>query len=141
MTEEIHPKMYMYKRVVDAKVFIDGHYSEKIDLDQISDRSSFSKYHFLRLFKNAFGLTPHQYLTEVRIEAAKKMLREDIAVNDVCFQVGFESIPSFINLFKKREGITPKEFARKHQQMEKEKAATPLSFVPNCFVENFGWGE
>ena len=72
-----HPKMYMYKRVVEAKLFIDRNYNEKIDLENISDKAHFSKYHFLRLFKATFGKSPHKYLTDVRLLNAKKLLPEN----------------------------------------------------------------
>lgn len=62
------PKIYLYRRIVLAKLFIDEHYAEDIDLDAIAGEASFSKFHFIRLFKMAYGKTPHQYLTRVRIE-------------------------------------------------------------------------
>ena len=131
----------MYKRIVEAKLFIDRHYSEKIDLNNISNQANFSKYHFLRLFRTAFGKSPHQYLIETRISSAKKLLKENNSVKDVCFRVGFESIPSFITLFKKKENITPREYQKKFKHIEKEIAETPLSFVPSCFAENFDWNK
>lgn len=131
----------MYKRIVDAKLYMDNYYHEKIDLNNISNEANFSKYHFLRLFKAAFGTSPRQYLIEVRILAAKKLLREKNSVQDTCFKVGFESVPSFITLFKKRENLTPKEFLEQHMKIEKTKEERPLSLIPNCFVENFGWNK
>ncbi len=135
----VNPKMYRYKRVVEAKLYIDSNYPENIDLNQISNQANFSKYHFLRLFKRTFGKSPHQYLIETRLLAAKKLLRENNSVKDTCFQVGFESVPSFITLFKKRENITPNEYLKKNKRVEKEKEERPLTFIPNCFVQNFGW--
>jgi AraC-like DNA-binding protein len=139
--EEVNPKMYMYKRIVEAKLYIDNHYNEGIDLNNVSDQANFSKYHFIRLFKRAFGKSPHQYLIEVRLLCAKKLLEKNNTVKDVCFDVGFESVPSFITLFKKREQVTPYEYLKKHERREKKKIETPLSFVPNCFAENFGWNK
>ena len=139
--KEINPKMYMYKRIVDAKLYIDNHYAENIDLENISNQANFSKYHFLRLFKSAFGRSPHQYLTEVRLSSAKKLLKQNKSVKETCFRVGFESVPSFVSLFKKREKITPYEYLKKHRHLEKEKAEVPFSFIPNCFVENYGWNK
>ncbi|MEL6253160.1 MAG: AraC family transcriptional regulator [Bacteroidota bacterium] len=51
MSSEAYPKVYLYRRVVQVKHYIDEHFSEKLDLDAISDEAYFSKYHFLRLFK------------------------------------------------------------------------------------------
>lgn len=131
--------MYMYKRVVEAKLYIDQYYAEKIDLDQISDQAHFSKYHFLRLFKNAFGKSPHKYLTEVRLSHAVRLLKEGETIRDVCFKVGFESVPSFITLFKKHQGVTPNEFAKNIQQLAEAKQKIPFAFVPSCFADTYGW--
>jgi AraC-like DNA-binding protein len=71
MTTELYPKVYLYRRIVQAKLFIDTHYADKIDLEHISDEAYFSKFHFIRLFKSIYGKTAHQYLTFVRIEKAQ----------------------------------------------------------------------
>lgn len=67
MSAEHYPKVYLYKRIVQAKLFIDQHYAKPIDVSNISDEASFSKFHFLMRFKKIYGKTPHQYLTRVRI--------------------------------------------------------------------------
>ena len=48
---EQFPKIYLYRRVVQAKLFIDGHFDENIELDNIAEEACFSKFHFIRLFK------------------------------------------------------------------------------------------
>jgi len=93
------------------------------------------------LFKNAFGKSPHAYLTEVRILNAKKLLEENHSIKEVCFDVGFESIPSFIGLFKKYVGITPSRFVKEKNRQNELKQLSPFSFVPNCFAEIHGWIE
>src|SRR5262245_2298210 len=68
--EGSYPKAYLYRRVVQAKLFIDAHFSEEIDVDDISSEAAFSKFHFIRLFKSVYGLAPHAYLTTVRVQQA-----------------------------------------------------------------------
>ena len=114
MTEN-YPKIYLYKRIVQAKLFIDEHFGESIDLENIADHAYFSKFHFIRLFKSYYGHTPYQYLTSVRIKNAKRLLTTDATISEVCFEVGFESVTYFTGLFKKMTGITPAAF-RKNQQ-------------------------
>jgi AraC-like DNA-binding protein len=138
ITEQF-PKIYLYKRIVQAKLFIDGNFAHKIDLNNISDEACFSKFHFMRLFKSIYGKTPHQYLIQVRIEKAKYFLRLNYSVSDSCFQVGFESITSFTGLFKKCEGSTPSEYQRQNKIREEKIKAKPLHFIPNCFAEQKGW--
>jgi AraC-like DNA-binding protein len=134
-----YPKIYLYRRIVQAKLYIDEHFQDKIDLDNISDKAFFSKFHFIRLFKNAYGKTPHQYLTRVRIEKSKLLLAEGVSVSEVCYQVGFESVSSFTGLFKRQARLTPAEFQKKFLERKKNISELPLNYVPNCFAEQYGW--
>lgn len=141
MIREQYPKVYLYKRIVQAKLFIDSNYGDKIDLDNISDEAYFSKFHFIPLFKKIYGKTPHQYLTIVRIEKAIQLLRDDISASEVCFAVGFESLSSFGSLFKRIVGLSPSAFLGEQQQMKRQMLKTPLQFVPACFIYQNGWAE
>ena len=141
MTTEQYPKVYLYQRIVQAKLFIDSKYADKIDLDNISDEAYFSKFHFIRLFKKIYGKTPHQYLTFVRIEKATQLLRTDKPVTEVCYAVGFDSLSSFGSLFKRIVGVSPSAFLAEQQQMKIQILKSPLKFVPGCFVHQNGWDE
>jgi AraC-like DNA-binding protein len=136
---EQYQKIYLYKRIVQAKLFIDNNFSQKIDLNNIADEAYFSKFHFIRLFKKIYGKTPHHYLTQVRIDHARQLLKDDISISDVCCAVGFESLTSFTGLFKKSTGSTPSAFQQHQRKRKTEIAASPLNFVPNCFAQTFGW--
>lgn len=82
----------VYERLWRARAFIDHCYDHPLNLDQISSQACFSRYHFLRLFRQAFNKTPHQYLIARRLEKAKELLSaDDLRVTDVCFEVGFQS--------------------------------------------------
>ncbi len=136
-----YPKVYLYRRIVQAKLFIDSHYADNIDLDNISDEAYFSKFHFIRLFKKIYGRTPYQYLTFVRIEKATQLLKTGEAVSAVCYAVGFESLSSFGNLFKRIVGQSPSAFLEEQQQIKTQIQETPLKFVPGCFAWQNGWDE
>ena len=135
----MNTKMYLYKRIVDAKLFIDDHFAEDLDLEQISNQAHFSKFHFIRLFKKAFGLSPCQYLISVRLQQAKQLFLKDKSVAEVCSLVGFQSMPSFCTLFKRRFGLTPTQFIFRQQVRDDKIRNQPFAFVPNCFAENYGW--
>jgi AraC-like DNA-binding protein len=139
LTTEQYPKLYLYRRIVQAKLFIDNHYTENIDLGNISDEAYFSKFHFIRLFKKIYGKTPHQYLTVVRIGKAMELLKSDIPVSEVCYAVGFESLSSFCGLFKRMVGITPSSYFVQQQIIKAQIVKSPLSFIPGCFVAKNGW--
>jgi AraC-like DNA-binding protein len=137
--KEPYPKVYLYRRIVYAKLFIDNHFDEKIDLDNIADEAFFSKFHFIRLFNTIYKKTPHQYLTFVRIEKAKQLLATDINVAQVCYAVGFDSVSSFTGLFKRMVGQTPASYQSRQQKRKMDIAIAPLKFIPNCFAEKKGW--
>jgi AraC-like DNA-binding protein len=139
MITEAYPKIYLYQRVVQSKLFIDQNYADGIDINNISDEACFSKFHFIRLFKSIYGKTPHQYLTIVRIEKAMQLLRADFPVTEVCFAVGFESASSFSGLFKRLVGTSPYAYLLQQQEIKAQILMTPLNFVPNCFAEKNGW--
>lgn len=139
ITPEEYPKAFFYKRIVQAKLFIDSRYSDKIDVDNIADEACFSKYHFIREFKKVFGRSPHQYLVFVRLENAKRLLRSGRSVAEVCTAVGFESIGSFSALFKRTTGFTPSGYGRMQLYTKHQIAAAPLRFVPHCFAYQSGW--
>ena len=138
MTPE-YPKVYLYRRIVQAKLFIDANYADEIDLDNISDEAYFSKFHFIRLFRTIYGKTPHQYLTSVRIEKAIQLLRSGKTVSEVCSLVGFNSLTSFSGLFKRIAGMSPSTYLTQQQQMKIQITKTPLAFVPGCYAYKNEW--
>ena len=136
-----YPKVYLYRRIVQAKLYIDDRYAENIDLDNIADEAYFSKFHFIRLFKTIYGKTPNKYLISVRIEKAMQLLRSGHNVSDACFSVGFESITTFSGLFKKNVGLTPGKYLHQQNLIRAQMLEAPLDFVPGCFAEKKGWKE
>lgn len=135
---EPYPDFFLYRRLVHAKLFIDSHFAEKINVDNIADEAYCSKFHFIRLFKKIYGNTPHQYLIQVRIDRAKQLLKKDMSVADACFGVGFESISSFKALFKKMAGITPTAYRDQHRALAAAILRQPIRYIPGCFVEKSG---
>lgn len=125
------PKDHLFQQVIRARNFIDSHFAENIGLTDMAGEAFFSKFHFLRAFKLAFGRTPHQYLTSVRIEKARQLLQAGLPATDVCFSVGFDSVSSFKLLFKKHTGFTPASF--RQQAKITEIPGTSLRFLPFFF--------
>jgi AraC-like DNA-binding protein len=130
--------MDLYTRIVRAKLFIDENYSSAIDLETLSSKACFSKYHFLRLFKRTYNKTPYQYLSERRIEKAKEKLKSNLgSINEICEDVGFESTTSFTTKFKDYTGETPAVFRLRAMQTQKLAKEKPTHFIPNCFRSRF----
>jgi len=134
MPAETLPKLDLYRRIVQAKLFIDDNFAEPIDAGDIADEACYSKFHFIRTFKTIYGRTPHQHLTHVRVEKAKEMLELGTSVTDTCFAVGFDSLGSFTRLFKSRVGFTPSEYQRQQIERKEQIRQEPLRFIPGCFA-------
>ena len=136
---EQYEKIYLYKRIVRAKLFIDDHYADNIDLTNISDQAHFSKFHFIRLFKSIYGSSPNNYLIKIRMDKAKTLLAKGHSVLETCIMVGFDSPTSFTGMFKKISGQTPSAFQREQDLKRNAIQSNPLLFVPNCFAQTHGW--
>ena len=85
----------VFRRLCRARDLVHERSGEPLTVAQLARSAGVSRYHFLRLFRDAFGATPHQYLMRVRLERARKLLAADAAsVTDVCMEVGFSSLGS-----------------------------------------------
>jgi AraC-like DNA-binding protein len=115
-----------------ARDHADRHYDEPLDLDALARIAGISKYHFQRLFKATYGLTPAAYVSERRVERAQDLLRAtNLTVTEVCHSVGFSSLGSFSSRFRALVGETPSEFQRRY-------ALTGAPRIPGCYI--FQWG-
>lgn len=127
----------IYQRIATAKVYIDENYHESIDLDEISQQAFLSRFHFHRLFTKIYCRTPHQYLTQKRLDKAKDLLSQNKAVTEVCNEVGFESIGSFSVLFKKEIGFAPTYYRNMAWLKKQKQKEQPKSAVPHCFIVGY----
>jgi AraC-like DNA-binding protein len=132
-----YPRADIYRQVVRAKLYLDVHFAEPIDLGNIAIEAFYSRHHFLRLFKSMYGTTPQQYRKRLRIERAKALLAEGHGVTDVCFDVGFESLSTFSATFKAMVGVPPSRFRRDAGLRRNSIQQQPLAHVPACYLENF----
>ena len=104
-------RVELYKRLGVAKDYMDTYYTRDIDLETVSHVSLLSMSHFKRLFKEYYGINPHEYIVNKRLEKAKELLSySDLEVRNICTEVGFENPSSFIRLFKSRYDRTPSSF-------------------------------
>ena len=107
--------------------------------DELARRAGMSRFHFLRRWKEAFGRTPHEDLTRLRIARAKALLAGDAAsVTDVCLEVGFASLGSFSTLFAERAGCPPSAWRRRYHQVTAAVYERSELVVPWCFAFRHG---
>ncbi|GAB2797729.1 AraC family transcriptional regulator [Halomonas shantousis] len=95
-----------------AREYILAHLEEDMSLDDISQAAHLSKYHFLRLFRQQVGMTPHQYVLNCRINAARHALATGAGPSDVAFRYGFADLSHFNRRFKRIYGMTPYRYQR-----------------------------
>jgi len=88
--------------------FIGHHFQEDIGFQDIDEHVGISPFHFARMFKQATGESPHQFIMRCRIDAAKRMLAEsDKAISDIAFEVGYRSQSYFTTRFSMLAGMPP----------------------------------
>lgn len=95
-----------------AKAYIHAHLETDMSLDDICQAAHLSKYHFLRLFRQHYGITPHQYVINCRINAARSELDAGEPLNNVALRFGFADLSHFNRRFKRIYGMTPHQYQR-----------------------------
>ncbi|GAB4228127.1 MAG: AraC family transcriptional regulator [Stanieria sp.] len=113
------PKLSSYSgglswvKLEQVKDYINQHLNREIKLIELAAIAQISPYHFLRLFKQSIGLTPHQYILQRRIEKAKYLLQHtQLSIAEVAASVGFCDQSHFTRYFKRIVGITPKQLIK-----------------------------
>lgn len=104
-------RVELYKRLARAMDVLRSDFCGEISLDQLAAEACLSKYHFLRLFRTAFGLSPYQYIQHLRIEKARALLAGTaLPITDLAGVLGFDNSQSFSRLFFQRMGLYPTQY-------------------------------
>jgi len=97
-----------------AQDYLQEYFSAQFSMDELAQRVGMSTRNFTRRFKQATGEAPLTYLHKLRINCAKTLLETDFkTVQQVCYEVGYEDIPFFRNIFKRYTGLTPSEYKQR----------------------------
>jgi AraC family transcriptional regulator len=101
-------RLEIYKRLQRAKDYMHSCYHNELLIDDIAQVACMNSFYFLREFRKAFNITPHQFLTERRLQVANRLLRTtDRTITEICGEVGFNDLSSFGKLFRRRYGFSP----------------------------------
>lgn len=99
------------RRAVESALWIDAHADDAIDLESTAKAAGVSPFHFLRLFSNVLGVTPHQYLVRARLRHAARLLADDArSITSIAFDVGFGDLSNFVRTFHRAAGVSPRRF-------------------------------
>lgn len=106
-------KKDLYRKLQRGKEFIDNSFTFPLTIDAIAREACMSEYHFFRLFKSVFGLSPNQYLIKKRLEHGRNILLQDrYSVSVAAVESGFSDIHTFSKAFKKQFGASPSLFIK-----------------------------
>jgi AraC-like DNA-binding protein len=94
-----------------AREYIRAHYADNISLAKLTSLTTLSPFHLIRVFGRQVGCPPHEYQTQVRIEQARKLIREGHSILDVALATGFVDQSHFSRHFKRIVGIPPGQYS------------------------------
>lgn len=94
-----------------ARDYIEAHYAEHPTLNDLSNVTGLNPFYLVRVFRAAVGLPPHEYLTQVRVGRAMKLLSEGLPIAAVALETGFVDQSHLTTRFRRIVGVTPKQFA------------------------------
>lgn len=107
-------RLELYKRLNNAKDYINSCYSENITLSDLAEISCLCEHHLLRQFRNFYGITPYKYLMITRLESAKnQLINSGKTISQISAETGFEYLSSFTEAFTKKYKISPSAFRKK----------------------------
>lgn len=97
--------------VQEAVEYMNNHYGSSLQISEIADHVSLSRYYFTRLFRRETGRTPNEYLADVRVNAAKEMLTDQVlSITEIADRCGFVNTSHFTRFFREKTGQTPAAF-------------------------------
>ena len=124
------PDPALLRRLLRARDRMDAASHEAWPVSRLASVSGVSDAHFARSFKQAFGVPPHRYLLTRRIERATTLLRDtELAVTDIAFQTGWQSLGTFGRIFRDITGESPSTMRKRMRA-----AASGLDRVPGCYL-------
>jgi len=104
-------RVEIYQRIQYAKDFIESNYKLNLTLAEIAAEAVLSENHLLRCFKQIFGITPFQYISNLRIEeASRQIMQTDKTISEIAMDVGYTSMSNFSHYFKTIIGKAPSKY-------------------------------
>jgi AraC-like DNA-binding protein len=126
-----------YSRLLIAREILRERHSEPLRLCELAAAAGLSEFHFLRAYRAAFGETPHEHFSRLRLEHAKRLLAHGAAVTEVCFAVGYSSLGSFSTRFASLTGQSPRAWQREVRTLVSVPEDLPRLYIPGCFLAFF----
>lgn len=93
-----------------VKEYLHEQYNQNISLEDLAKAANLSQFHLVRVFQKATGLPPHSYLTQLRINRAKKLLESPLSLSQIAIDTGFTDQSHFTRYFKRTVGVSPGQY-------------------------------
>lgn len=123
----------MFERLCKAREILSRTDDPQPSIRAIAWQVGISPFHFIRRFEAVFGVTPHQYRINERLDRARRLLAQGrLSVTDVCMEVGLTSLGSFSEMFVRRLGTRPSEFRRRMLTFVRLPGELPARMTPGC---------
>jgi AraC-like DNA-binding protein len=111
----------LWKRVHRARDYLHANLRAPIGLSDVAKAACLSPFHLLRVFQSVFGQSPHQYLSQCRLDRAKFLLEKtSIPITSICLECGFTSLGSFSALFNRLCGMSPRVWRQRYTRIPEE---------------------
>jgi AraC-like DNA-binding protein len=127
----------MLRRVLRARDRLHSEFAEELTAEALAATAGLSRWHFQRCFRAAFGASPHEYLSRLRLQRAKELLARGGAVTEVCMAVGFSSLGTFSTWFTRGAGASPRRWQRAARRVLPVPERLPLLWIPCCFLARY----
>lgn len=105
-------RIELYRRIAYAKAIMDDAPETVQSIGALAEQAALSEFHFMRSFRQLFGISPHQYLVQRRMHKAQELLADHFSVSEAALRCGFADLPSFSKAFRKHFGCAPSRFSR-----------------------------
>lgn len=106
------PRAQPTRALAQARDYLHAHCAESLRLDVLANVAGLSRFHFLRAFSRVYGLAPHAYLTQLRIERARTRIAAGEPLTSVALGTGFVDQSHLNRSFKQLVGVTPGQYQR-----------------------------
>jgi AraC-like DNA-binding protein len=124
-----------FRRLIRARERLSEFGEVSVSVAAVARDVGVSPFHFIRQFEAVFGVTPHQFRTQTRLEIARRLLALDRAsVTDICMTVGFSSLGSFSALFTRRVGETPSAYRQRIRMLRPKSGTRTAALTPGCLT-------